>query len=194
EIMGVIETQQRGELAALDKQIQEKADAYAKLADETGQKMADAIVEALKNIHIDPIHVGVIIDGPERDEGGARGVSRGGVISNSGVSYFARGYLPMPAFRPIGTDVVPAMLTPGEMVLTASQQAAIGSLMARAGAPASSGDGGGGVTVGSIVVNMDVGANVDQQSLSENFKEMLRTDSTVYAAVSVVARRSAGTA
>lgn len=64
EVMGVIEEQQRGQLAALDKEIKDKADAYAKLADETGQKMADAIVEALKNIHIDPVHVPVVVDTP----------------------------------------------------------------------------------------------------------------------------------
>jgi hypothetical protein len=79
------------------------------------------------------------------------------------------------------------------MVLTASQQAAIGALIGRASA-AGSGGSGGGVTVGSIVVQMQVGEHVDQKTLSDNFKEMLRTDSTVYAAVSVVARRSAGTA
>jgi hypothetical protein len=65
--MGVIETQQRAQLDVLDKQIEEKADAYAKLADETGQKMADAIVEALKNIHIEPVHVPVVVDGPSNE-------------------------------------------------------------------------------------------------------------------------------
>lgn len=52
EVMGVIETQQRAELATLDAEIQRKAEAYAKLADETGQKMADAIKDALERLHI----------------------------------------------------------------------------------------------------------------------------------------------
>jgi hypothetical protein len=67
EVMGVIEAQQRSELAVLDKQIQEKADAYAKLAQETGQAMKDAIVEALKSIHIDPVHVPVVVDRPSTE-------------------------------------------------------------------------------------------------------------------------------
>ena len=61
EVMGVIEAQQRGQLAVLDDQIQQKADAYAALADETGQRMADAIVEALRNIKIDPVYVPVVM-------------------------------------------------------------------------------------------------------------------------------------
>lgn len=151
EVMGVIEQQQRGQLAALDKEIKDKADAYAKLADETGQKMADAIVEALKNIHIDPVHVPVIVDNPNTgiNGGGRPGsgespeadpgvndsapVSRGGKVTPTGVRYFRDGYIPMPNFRPIGTDIIPAMLTPGEMVLTASQQSAIGALVATGG-------------------------------------------------------------
>ncbi len=172
EVMGVIEQQQRGQLAALDKEIQDKADAYAKLADETGQKMADAIVEALKNIHIDPIHIGTIVDAPRINNGEQpEPVSRGGVIRSSGVGYFAGGYMPtMPSFRPIGTDIIPAMLTPGEMVLTASQQAAIGSLLAQS--PVSRGGNGAGGAGGpdSIVYNVNIHAT-DAQS----FERLMRT-------------------
>ena len=64
EVMGVIETQQRGQLAALDDQIQQKADAYAELARETGQAMADAIVDALKQMRIEPVHVPAVVDMP----------------------------------------------------------------------------------------------------------------------------------
>jgi hypothetical protein len=62
EVHGVIQNQQEAELKALDAQLQEKANQYASLADETGQKMADAIVEALKNIHIDPVSVPIYPD------------------------------------------------------------------------------------------------------------------------------------
>ncbi len=49
------------------------------------------------------------------------GVSRGGIILGPGrVRYFAKG-----GFAPKGTDTVPAMLTPGEMVLTPDQVAKI---------------------------------------------------------------------
>lgn len=179
---GVIEQQQREELAALDKQIQEKADAYAKLADETGQRMADAIVEALRNIHIDPVHVPVVVDtsGIPRDFPRYKGeqpepVSRGGWVGRSGVSYFAGGY--MPSFRPIGTDIIPAMLTPGEMVLTASQQAAIGSLLAQS--PGRSGGGaGGGVVVqfGDIHVQATGAELRDMEAFAPKFTEALRRD------------------
>ncbi len=177
EVMGVIETQQRGELAALDKEIQEKADAYAKLADETGQKMADAIVAALKDIHIDPIHVGVIVDGPNipRDfppyNGGEapEPVSRGGSVGRSSISYFADGFIPMPTFRPIGTDIIPAMLTPGEMVLTASQQAAIGALIARGSVSTAGGSGSGNGGSGSVTYAVSIHA-VDAPSFEELIK------------------------
>lgn len=61
-IMGVIEAQQRGQLAVLDDEIANKAEAYAKLAEETGQKMADAIVKALDGIRLSPITVPVNYD------------------------------------------------------------------------------------------------------------------------------------
>ena len=46
-------------------------------------------------------------------------VARGGIIQGRGrVLYFNRGgWVPWPDFQPIGTDTVPAMLTPGEMVV-----------------------------------------------------------------------------
>ena len=49
---------------------------------------------------------------PETDA--SYNVSRGGIIGRNGVSYFNRG-----GFVPMGTDTVPAMLTPGEMVTSA---------------------------------------------------------------------------
>lgn len=62
EVHGVIQNQQEEELKALDAQLQEKANQYASLADETGQAMADAIVEALKSIQIDPVSVPIYPD------------------------------------------------------------------------------------------------------------------------------------
>ena len=61
-IMGVIEAQQRGQLAVLDDEIARKAEAYANLAEETGQKMAEAIVRALEGIRLNPITVPVTYD------------------------------------------------------------------------------------------------------------------------------------
>jgi hypothetical protein len=48
----------------------------------------------------------------------------GGLVTASGIQHFTRGGRVLP-FRARGTDTVPAMLTPGEMVLTKAQQAAI---------------------------------------------------------------------
>lgn len=61
-------------------------------------------------------------------------VSRGGMVTNEGVQYFARGKMPARVlqFKPIGTDVIPAMLSPREMVLTPSQQQVVGSLVSQA--------------------------------------------------------------
>lgn len=53
--------------------------------------------------------------------GEAPGVSRGGVIAGrNNVLYFGKG-----GFVPRGTDTVPAMLTPGEMVLARDQVKAL---------------------------------------------------------------------
>jgi hypothetical protein len=162
-VMGVIETQQRAELKALDDQIAEKAKAYEQLAKDTGQSMADAIVEALKRIQLDPLHLGVILDvgggytPANGNTGVAGGVDRGGptpanpyagldyqtyfrdywapdrntvlagiphaatggMVTDWGISQFMTGLSR-------GSDTVPVMLSPGEMVLTQDQQASIG--------------------------------------------------------------------
>lgn len=213
EVMGVIEQQQRGQLAALDKEIKDKADAYAKLADETGQKMADAIVEALKNIHIDPVHVPVLADYPNTgiNGGGRPGsggdgsggedappVSRGGQITTTGVRYFSRGYIPMPNFRPIGTDIIPAMLTPGEMVMTAEQQRVIGRLLAQAPAAAVGGGSSRSDTVvqfGDIVIHAN-GATLDSiEAFAPQFNEGVRRNvGGMLTVIETVAKRATGAA
>jgi hypothetical protein len=50
--------------------------------------------------------------------------SSGGLVTAHGIQHFAGGGMVLP-FRPMGTDTVPAMLTPGEMVLTRRQQRAV---------------------------------------------------------------------
>lgn len=63
EDMGVIERAQRDQLASLDVQIQQKNEAYARLAEETGQAMKEAIEAAIGSIRAQPIHVPTILDG-----------------------------------------------------------------------------------------------------------------------------------
>ncbi len=165
-VKGVIQTQQEAALKVLDAQIADKAAAYEQLAKDTGQSMADAIVEALKRIQLDPLHLPVILDLPNGASsgggivaggpapgsftpGGRTDTSRftgldyndyfqnyhapdreyvlsqiphaatGGMVTEWGISRFMTGLSR-------GSDTVPAMLTPGEMVLTQQQQGAIG--------------------------------------------------------------------
>lgn len=136
-VEGVIQQQQEKQRDSLDQQIQQQADAYAKLAKDTGQQMADDIVAALERIHIDPIHIGVVVDGPNGSSGastsgpidipnpgpqrdyfpdGFLGGMHGGMVRDWGIDpvYAVQGGL-MPTR---GTDTVAAMLTPGEGVVT----------------------------------------------------------------------------
>ena len=59
------------------------------------------------------------------DTGGADTAALGGYVTADGVQYFARGGAVLP-FRPRGTDTVPAMLTPGEGVVTRQGMAVLG--------------------------------------------------------------------
>lgn len=63
ETKGVIQLQQEAELENLDAQIADKGDQYAELAKETGQAMADAIVEALKDLQVPPVGIPTFFTG-----------------------------------------------------------------------------------------------------------------------------------
>ncbi len=208
EVMGVIEAQIRGQIAALDAQMEaqqtsveantdQATEAAATIEDEfkncwvkvgdDAEAAADLVRGAFSDLDV---VVKVRYDVPEFNGGSTQPqpVARGGRVGSTGVQYFSVGRLPsLPLFRPIGTDTVPAMLTPGEMVLTESQQRAVGALMAKGGA-SSGGDGG--VTIGTLSVRMSVTDNVDQRRLAAEFKEALRTDATLYEAIAVVSRRA----
>lgn len=145
EFIGVIEQQQRAELKVLDDQIQQKADAYAKLAKDTGQAMADAIKEALEKLHV-VIHVDYNLPtapptpspSPSTSPTPGNptyvdGASTGGYVTPFGIQHFALGGSALPSmaiptslFRPMGSDTVPAMLTPGEVVLPRGQVGGFG--------------------------------------------------------------------
>lgn len=157
----------------------------------TIQKLVDAIERdlggAIKGIpseiridgridwHVDPVPP---IDPP--------GAATGGLVTQDGIQRFAAGGVVLP-FRRKGTDTVPAMLTPGEMVLNRSQQHAIAELLEGTTGRSVSG---GGVTIGRLEVNVTATPETDVRRAGEVFKEMLRTDSTVYQAISTVARRA----
>jgi hypothetical protein len=99
-------------------------------------KALDAIPDQ-KDITITP-HLGI----PEEQGGiaGPRGemASTGGLVTGYGIQRFALGGRVPWTFAPIGRDTVPAMLTPGELILNEPQQAKIADLLA-AGAAAAQG-------------------------------------------------------
>jgi hypothetical protein len=84
-------------------------------------------------------------------------VSTGGVVLQHGVMRFADG-----GFVPRGTDTVPAMLTPGELILNATQQADLSRSLRKRN----------GVTVVNYISALD-GASVQRVVASREFSESL---------------------
>lgn len=121
EVMGVIETQIRGQIAALD-------------AEMTGS--AESTVQAIRSAFDDlELHARVVYDFPPLPGGVTvqpSPVARGGLVVPGGVQYFDRGGRVLP-FLPKGTDTVPAMLTPGEIVINAAQQGRIAAALVGGG-------------------------------------------------------------
>lgn len=118
EVMGVIETQIRGQIAALD-------------AEMTGS--AESTVQALQDAFADlELHARIVYDWPVGGGVEPSPVARGGLVVPGGVQYFNRGGRVLP-FLPKGTDTVPAMLTPGEIVINAAQQGRIASALVGGG-------------------------------------------------------------
>lgn len=180
EVMGVIEAQTRGQIAALDAEMERQR---AEL--ETGaEKAADAVQAAFDELEI---HIPIIYDFPypgvptPDPQPRVNPVSRGGLVVPGGVQYFDRGGRVLP-FLPKGTDTVPAMLTPGEIVINAAQQGRLAGALT----------GGGGVTVGNIDVTVYPAAGEDETALGERIVRAIRTNSGLYDAIGVVAKRKAG--
>jgi len=101
EDAGVIEDQQREQLASLDAQIQEKNDAFAQLAEQTGAAMKAAIEEALASIRVQPVHVPAVLDAPGglslkdgADQVIGANAGAGDVVINLDGLEIARGTLP----------------------------------------------------------------------------------------------------
>ncbi len=75
-------------------------------------------LEAIGKTVVTP-HIKPVIDYPDGSEGSASTAATGGYVGKTNVIPFAVGGS---VFAPSGTDTVPAMLTPGEIVLNAAQQ------------------------------------------------------------------------
>jgi hypothetical protein len=83
-------------------------------------KAAAGINSALGTIKDRKVTVHVATEG---DTGDSNTAATGGLVTARGIQHFARGGV-------VGTDTVPAMLTPGEIVLNAAQQANLAHVLA----------------------------------------------------------------
>lgn len=179
DVMGVIEAQIRGQIDALDAQMKAQQDAVNDNTDQATEA-ASTIEDEFRNCWV---RVG-------NDAEAAADVVRDTFADLDlvvKVRYdYENGAVPQPQPIPMAAGgsfrvTKPTLFLVGE----AGPEDAVFS-----GANKTLGDVGGGVSVGSIVVNMPPMDGTDPQALARTFKEMLRTDSTVYEAVAVVARRA----
>jgi len=105
----------------------EIAEAVRALARALGVDLPENAEEAAKRIKAAMKDVATSVSGVTmpgavpNPPGGADGASTGGYVTASGIQRFAGGGVVLP-FKARGTDTVPAMLTPGEMILTRGQQ------------------------------------------------------------------------
>ena len=115
-------------------------DILTAIADKLGAKLPEAARRGAASVedafsHIpDDIQVNVhwdvddlVLEAPE-----LAGAATGGRVTANGIQHFGRGGVVLPFFRPRGTDTVPAMLTPGEMILNAAQQGRVAGALAGA--------------------------------------------------------------
>jgi ABC-type transporter Mla subunit MlaD len=88
---------------------------------------AKGMTDELANVHPPAIHVPIVFDWPNLPEG-AHAATGGYVTAAGDVQYMAQGSARVLPFRPRGSDTVPAMLTPGEGVLTTAEMRALGGV------------------------------------------------------------------
>jgi BMFP domain-containing protein YqiC len=173
EVMGIIEAQQRAELEKLRKQreeaqqnlddanaqIQAAADAAVAAAADAAKKAGKATVDAIRDaLEGANFRIKVTVDGLPGSS--APGASTGALVTPRGLEYFRDGG-PV-SFRPLGTDTIPAMLTPGEIVLNAAQQARVAAAMT-----ASAQTRGGGITFAEGAIVIDRPILKDRDSMRE---------------------------
>jgi predicted transcriptional regulator len=105
---------------------------------EEAEKGAQGIKDAFSKLHIDPVHVPIVVDHPEIqvpvpfDPYQPNGAATGGVVMPWGIQRFGGGGRVLP-FLARGTDTVPAMLTPGEIVMNAAHQRNVADQLAARG-------------------------------------------------------------
>lgn len=152
---------------------------------------ADGIGNALGRIKAPTIHVGVVYDGtvppPESPQPNSPDYygSAGGWVHASGIQQFSKGGRVLPfsplylarggwGLLPRGTDTVPAMLTPGELVLNRPQQQSLMAALDHAPSAGASVTVQGPV-VGQLTVALPPGTDVnDARTVIRVFKDGLR--------------------
>lgn len=137
------------EMSKVVKKLDELIEKLAELT--KGFQGATGAANDLSNVNYpDPGGAG----GSGSDPGGAgAGVWRGGVVGKDNILYFKRG-----GFVPHGTDTVPAMLTPGEMVIARDQVKA----MTKRGAGRS------------ITVNMNIAGYLDSPKVQRELARVVQ--------------------
>lgn len=141
---------------------------FTRVVDEV-KKLTDAIARGLGLAINDlpsriPITIEVAYDDPGfRLPDPGQGAATGGLVTPTGIQHFSRGGRVLPFLRR-GTDTVPAMLTPGEIILNAAQQRAVAAQM---------GGSTGVVWNGNVVVNGYVDSPAAQRRLGRIVNEEL---------------------
>ncbi len=128
-VKGAIETQVEGQIAALKSQMEAQQSGLEELAGASAEDTVQALEDAFDGLEL---HARIIYDWPAGGGVEPNPVARGGLVVPGGVQYFNRGGRVLP-FLPKGTDTVPAMLTPGEIVINAAQQGRIASALVGGG-------------------------------------------------------------
>lgn len=128
-VKGAIETQVEGHIAALKSQMEAQQSGLEELAGASAEDTVQALEDAFDGLEL---HARIIYDWPAGGGVEPNPVARGGLVVPGGVQYFNRGGRVLP-FLPKGTDTVPAMLTPGEIVINAAQQGRIASALVGGG-------------------------------------------------------------
>ena len=110
-------------------------------------------------------------------------IAKGGVIGPNGVQRFAVGGMAQPHFFARGTDTVPAMLTPGEMILNAAQQARLFQIADGRGGGGSGGGSGTPVVINNywagVIMTPDVYRDISRKTLTHDARALARNTESV---------------
>lgn len=118
KVMGVIEAGIRGQAAGIQAQIDQQQRELGRMTDRAAADLQDALGDIKPNV----IHVPVVFDVEDFPSLNGRVEPVPGAATGARVTSFGLQHLAAGGFARRGTDTVPAMLTPGELVLNAAQQ------------------------------------------------------------------------